>query len=321
MLVEHSVSNGQGAAGSSAGVHQGIPVDRSTMPWPDDAGAISSGMHDIDGPPPYYDEGFPGSQGSAHFEPDIGRVSPRQRDVGAMGKQRSGSGFRRTQQRAVTPMAKRLLRLLLAHPGLVEHVGDQQLEILDNSPHLVLVRDLITLANISGARHAGALLEAAEPGSELADVLAPLSTELISEEDLPDPLTEWNDALQRIELDAIKAEQSVLVQSGLRDEASQKRYQELTRRRTLLERAGRLGEVTLRVSQIFLLRGCRGLRYVSNARNIMPTRVAGCFASTEAIMTQDSAKTSRAAKKPLKKRQPSQPKPRRTKPLQRPLKA
>lgn len=238
MLVEHSVSRmGQGAAGSSAGVHQGTPVDRSTMPWPDDAGAIPADLDDIGGPPPYYDEGPAASHGSAHFAPDNGRASSRKRDIGAVGQQRSGSGVRRMQQRAVTPMAKRLLRLLLAHPGLVEHVGDQQLEILDNSPHLVLVRDLITLANISGARHAGALLEAAEPGSELADVLAPLSTELISEEDLPDPLTEWNDALQRIELDAIKAEQSVLVQSGLRDEASQKRYQELTRRRTLLERA------------------------------------------------------------------------------------
>ncbi|HLR78922.1 MAG TPA: DNA primase, partial [Burkholderiaceae bacterium] len=143
----------------------------------------------------------------------------------------------RLQQRAVTPMAKRLLRLLLAHPELVDGLGDQQLEILDHSPHLVLVRDLITLANVSGARHAGALLEAADPDSDLADVLAPLTTELLGEEDLPDPLTEWNDALRRIELDAIKAEQSALVQSGLRDKASQQRYQELTRRRTLLERA------------------------------------------------------------------------------------
>src|SRR3546814_17986727 len=64
-----------------------------------------------------------------------------------------------------TPMAKRLLRLLLAHPELVSSLGDQQLEILEHGPHLVLVRDLITLANLSGARHAGALLQAADPGS------------------------------------------------------------------------------------------------------------------------------------------------------------
>src|SRR5690606_26770201 len=142
MLVEHSVSRmGQGAAGSSAGVHQGTPVDRSTMPWPDDAGAIPADLDDIGGPPPYYDEGPAASHGSAHFAPDNGRASSRKRDIGAVRQQRSGSGVRRMQQRAVTPMAKRLLRLLLAHPGLVEHVVDQQLEILDNSPHMVVVRD------------------------------------------------------------------------------------------------------------------------------------------------------------------------------------
>src|SRR5690606_31663337 len=151
-------------ADAPAGGRQGMPADHSAMPSRDDAAAISSRMHDVVGPPPYCDEGPAASHGSAHFAPDNGRASSRKRDIGAVGQQRSGSGVRRMQQRAVTPMAKRLLRLLLAHPGLVEHVGDQQLEILDNSPHLVLVRDLITLANISGARHAGALLEAAEPG-------------------------------------------------------------------------------------------------------------------------------------------------------------
>src|SRR3546814_5982939 len=46
----------------------------------------------------------------------------------------------RTGTRMVTPMAKRLLRLLLAHPELVAALGDQQLEIVCQSPHLVLDR-------------------------------------------------------------------------------------------------------------------------------------------------------------------------------------
>jgi len=145
----------------------------------------------------------------------------------------------RSRQRAVTPMAKRLLRLLLAHPGLVEEMSDQQLEILSHSPHLVLVRDLITLANVSAARHAGALLQALEPDSELATVLQPLATELLTEEDLPDPLAEWNDALGRIERDAIKAEQSALIRAGLQDTTSQKRYQQLTRQLALLDAQAR----------------------------------------------------------------------------------
>jgi DNA primase len=99
---------------------------------------------------------------------------------------------------------------------------------------LVLVRDFIALASGSGARHAGALLQAAEPGSDLEGVLASVSLELLAQEDLPDPVAEWNDALRRIELAAIKAEQSALIQEGLKDDASRKRYQELTRRIALL---------------------------------------------------------------------------------------
>jgi DNA primase len=141
---------------------------------------------------------------------------------------------RRAPARMVTPMAKRLLRLLVAHPALVASLGDQQLEIVCRSPHLVLVRDLIALINGSGSRHAGALLQAAEPGSELEEVLLSLSAELLEQEDLPDPATEWNDALARIELDAVKAEQSRLVEAGLKDDAARRRYQELTRRIALL---------------------------------------------------------------------------------------
>ncbi|MGB3288808.1 MAG: DNA primase [Burkholderiaceae bacterium] len=148
-----------------------------------------------------------------------------------------GPGRGQRKVRTVTPMAKRLLRLLLAHPELVATLGDQQLEILEHGPHLVLVRDLITLANLSGARHAGALLQAADPGSDLQAVLDSLSPELLAQEDLPDPQAEWNDALRRIELEAIKAEQSALVDGGMKDEFSRKRYQELTRRITLLHSA------------------------------------------------------------------------------------
>jgi DNA primase len=143
----------------------------------------------------------------------------------------------RGAKRAVTPMAKRLLRLLLAHPELVGTLGEQQLEILHQGPHLSLVRDLITLANMSGARHAGALLQAAEPGTDLAGVLASLTPELVAQEELPDPKAEWNDALRRIELEAVKAEQSALIAQGLADEPSRRRYQELTRRIALLSGA------------------------------------------------------------------------------------
>lgn len=171
-------------------------------------------------------EGYAASVSDRFYEPALSTSKSPRRKTAAQGK----------QTKAVTPMAKRLLRLLLAHPELVSSVGDQQLEILQHGPHLLLVRDLITLINSSGARHAGALLQAADDGSDLAEVLSPLTTELLGHDDLPEPQAEWNDALRRIELDAIKAEQSVLVESGLKDEVLQRRYHELTRRIALLSK-------------------------------------------------------------------------------------
>jgi DNA primase len=162
----------------------------------------------------------------------------------ASGRGKGGKNNRQRQERAVlggsravTPMAKRLLRLLIGHPTLVGELGDQQLEILAQSPHLRLVQELIALSNISSARHAGALLEAVDPESDLAPVLEALATELLGEEELPDPQGEWRDALHRIELDAIKAEQSALVATGLQEPEQRQRYQELTRRIALLNAA------------------------------------------------------------------------------------
>ena len=56
----------------------------------------------------------------------------------------------------------------------------------------------------------------------------------MSHDELPEPVAEWNDALRRIEIDIIKAEQSALVASGLVNETARKRYQELTRRMALI---------------------------------------------------------------------------------------
>jgi len=144
----------------------------------------------------------------------------------------------RGTRRPVTPLARRLLRLLLAHPELVDGMGDQQLEVLDRGPHLGLVRDLIALARSSGARHLGALLQAVDPDSDLAQVLAAAAADLMAQEDLPEPQAEWEDALRRIELEALKAEQADLIRGGVPDEAARAHYQELTQRIAILNNAG-----------------------------------------------------------------------------------
>ncbi|MGB3740488.1 DNA primase [Castellaniella sp.] len=161
-------------------------------------------------------ESFPGMNGSAQSQ-----GTPR-----VPGKRHR---TRRTTARTVTPMARRLLQLLLAHPELVEGLGDQQLELLAHHPHLLLVRDLIALASTSGARHAGALLEAADPESDLASAIQDLSTELMAQE-LPDPRAEWRDALHQIELQSVQEQCDRLIETGLTDKTQRQRYQDLSRR-------------------------------------------------------------------------------------------
>lgn len=141
-------------------------------------------------------------------------------------------------RRPVPTMARRLLRLLLAHPELVDTMGDQQLEVLDRGPHLGMVRDLVVLAQRSGARHLGALLEAAEPESDIQLVLRSMSADVVGEEELPNPQAEWDDALHRIEFAAIRAEIDELARSGLQTQEDRDRYQELSKRLAAIKHAG-----------------------------------------------------------------------------------
>ncbi|AIT26832.1 DNA primase DnaG DnaB-binding family protein [Bordetella holmesii 44057] len=117
-------------------------------------------------------------------------------------------------------------------------MGDQQLEVIDHGPNLGLVRDLIVLAQASGARHVGALMEAADPDSDLYVVLKGLRADMMAQEDLPEPLTEWNDALRRIEIDILRGDMTSLVNEGLQTEEARKRYAELRQRLAVLSTAG-----------------------------------------------------------------------------------
>jgi len=144
-------------------------------------------------------------------------------------------GRRGAAPRPVASLVRQMARLVVAHPELVEVMGDQQLEIFDRGPHLRMVRDLILLARSSGAKHLGGLVAAADPGSDLADMLNSMAADVLVQEDLPDPQTEWEDALRRVEIEALTAEQTELAQSGLSDPVSQDHFRELTRRLMVLK--------------------------------------------------------------------------------------
>jgi DNA primase len=161
------------------------------------------------------DQAFQGYHDAPGGEPEFGRSAGRM-----AGRQPAA----RVDRRAVAPMAKRLLRLLLTHPELVDVMGEQQLELLERGPHLEMVRELIVLAQASGARHVGALIQAADPVAE----------DLMTQEPLPNPQGEWEDALRRIELESLKSEQEALIAEGLNNLQSQQNYRELSARITRL---------------------------------------------------------------------------------------
>ncbi|WP_368641574.1 DNA primase [Castellaniella ginsengisoli] len=188
---------GRGGPFASEG---GYAPEPEGAPWPGSENP-GAGM-DLEAAPPWQDAALHGS----------GRA------------RRRGGGSRQ-----VTPMARRLLRLLLAHPALVSGLGDQQLELLAHHPHLGLVRQLIGLASTCGAAHAGALLQAADPESDLARAIKDLSTELMAQ-DLPDPQAEWDDALRTIERQTVQEQCDRLIESGLATDEDRRRYQELSRR-------------------------------------------------------------------------------------------
>src|SRR5699024_8470875 len=93
--------------------------------------------------------------------------------------------------RQVVPLAKRLLHLLVAYPELASELDAEQLEIIVQSPHLIYVQELISLINDTGCAHGGALLQAADPNSELGMKLQQVTHEANQDEPLPDPRAEW----------------------------------------------------------------------------------------------------------------------------------
>ncbi|WP_454690865.1 DNA primase [Achromobacter aloeverae] len=204
------------------GDFDGIPHDYEPMPDP------------AAGPGP---AGGAGQQGWPQRKPGGGGFGK--------GQGKGKGGWRRENEvggvieprRSVPTLAKRLLHLLLSHPELVDTMGDQQLEVIDRGPHLGMVRDLIVLAQSSGARHLGALLEAADPESDIHLVLRSMSAEVLGQEELPHPQAEWEDALHRIEFDSLRAEMAELAKGGLKEASDRERYQELAQRCAILKRA------------------------------------------------------------------------------------
>jgi len=169
---------------------------------------------------------------SPYSEPACTDPAPPERQRPALrGRQ---PGRHQGLRRPVISLARRLIRLILTHPKLVESMGDQQLDMLDQAEHLHIVRDLVVLAKSSAAPHLAGLIAAAEARPDddgaLLELLNTQASEVMAQEELPDPQAEWEDALRRIEIEVWEAEQTALIETGLPDAAARERYQELRAR-------------------------------------------------------------------------------------------
>ncbi len=122
------------------------------------------------------------------------------------------------------PLARQLLSLLANHPSILDKIGERQLEILRQHPHMEVVVEFISFAFRSGARHIGSLIQQAEHGSPLHQLLLSLGKDSSSIEALPNPEAEWNDALKKLELDILQAEINTLISSGMETERERRRY-------------------------------------------------------------------------------------------------
>lgn len=122
------------------------------------------------------------------------------------------------------PLARQLLSLLANHPQILERIGERQLEILRQHPHMDVVVEFIAFAFVNGARHIGSLIQQAEHGSPLQQLLISLGKDSSTIETLPHPEEEWSDAIKKIELENLEAEIRTLISSGIETEDERKRY-------------------------------------------------------------------------------------------------
>ena len=169
-----------------------------------------------------------GASFDAPFEPEPASFESRKSArFGRAGSRRGG--------RQVTPLARRLIKLLASNLELVHTITDQQLEVLGFSPQFAYVREFIAFAQTTQATHLAALIQRAEPGSEIANMLTGLTIDSFDEDALPDPAAEWNDALRKIEFERLNRDKENLVAGGLQTAADRERYKAINARIRLLK--------------------------------------------------------------------------------------
>ncbi len=152
------------------------------------------------------------------------------------------ANHRNLRRTPVIGLSTRLLRLLLAHPQLVQNVDAVHLERIAQLPGFESVLALSDLVRNSGAQHTGAILQAAT-GTPLEKTLTEEAAHTLLVEELPEPATELRDALRTLSLRALRAEQKRLAAEAAQNPDVLARYAEVGREIAQLTSGGAGGPV------------------------------------------------------------------------------
>ncbi len=128
-----------------------------------------------------------------------------------------------------TPLARTLLRVVIANPSLATRVTQEQRALLDAS-ELAPVAELIDLLREGEIASPAMLIEATRtsPHSTLFQEVAGES--LAGSDDEQSAQADWTGAFLQLELVQVQSEYQRLTAGGARDETERRRFQELSRR-------------------------------------------------------------------------------------------
>ena len=145
---------------------------------------------------------------------------------------------RRAPRAAPTPLATRLLRLLIGTPTLAGTISEEQRQLLDSEPELAPVASLVELLQASGATSLGTAFEAMRD-SQYSEVYASVAGEtLLASGDEAAAQADLEGVFTQLELRRVQSEYARLSASGARDEAERSRFEKLSRRLAELKGAG-----------------------------------------------------------------------------------
>ncbi|MCI3950726.1 MAG: primase [Burkholderiales bacterium] len=144
----------------------------------------------------------------------------------------------RAPRAAPTPLATRLLQVLMGNPALSGTISEAQRKLLESEPELAPVAALIELLQTSGATSLGMAFEAMRD-SDYSGVYATVAGDtLLATGDEAAAQADLEGLFTQLELKRVQNEYTRLSASGVRDEAERSRFNELARRLAELKGAG-----------------------------------------------------------------------------------